>query len=288
MTAQSVSSPGDAAHHTRHDDVTINTPHMPVTRALRDIRNGALLFHVWGTLAWSDIRRRYKRSVLGPIWITLSLAIFVGALGYLYAHLFNRDLTVYMPHLTVGYICWTLLSQLVDSGARCFISGEGIVKQLNVPVSVHAYRIVWSSLLTSAHHVVVYVIVAIAFAITPTLYSLMIIPGLALIVLTGVPIALLLGTISARFRDLPLVLQSIMRIMLFLTPVIWQPELVSRRAIFLTWNPLYHYIELIRSPLLNTPFNPFHWQFAMMFTLASWIIALAVFIRFRARIAYWL
>src|SRR5262249_35858658 len=117
---------------------------------------------------------------------------------------------------------------------------------------------------------------------------LLVIPGLVLIVLTGAWVVLLLGLICARFRDIPEIVRSVMRVVFFLTPVIWQPDLVSRRAVFLTTNPFYHYIELLRGPLLNKPFDPLHWYVAGALTIGGWIVTLALYQRFRQRIAYWL
>lgn len=288
MSSDFAATSHNARRRKPHADLQVSVARRPFARALQDLWQGLLAYRVWGVLGWTDVRRRYRRSLLGPLWITLSLAVFVGALGFLYAELFDRALPVYLPHLTAGYICWLLIGQLIDSGARCFVNGEGILKQLSVPVSVHAYRAVWAALLTSAHHVIIFVLVAAIFAVTPTLYSLLAIAGLLLIVLTAIPLALLIGTIAARFRDVPIMIQSVMRIMLFLTPVIWMADLVPRRAIFLTWNPFYHFIEVVRAPLLGTPFDPLHWQFTAACAALAWVAALVVFSRFRARIAYWL
>jgi len=259
-----------------------------LSRALKDLWDGLLLYRLWGVLGWSDIRQQYKRSTFGPLWITLSMALFIVILGILYAYLFRRDLAVYMPHLTLGYILWTAISTFVESGTRSFIGADGIIKQLFAPLSVHAYRLAWVNLLTLAHHAVIFVGVAIYFSIAPSLKWLLVIPGLLLVTLTGVWVTLLLGMVSARFRDIPQLIGSVMRVMFFLTPVIWQADLVPHRAVFLTANPFYHYIELIRGPLLNKPIDPLHWQVAIAVTVIGWIVTIFVFRTFRARIAYWL
>lgn len=85
-----------------------------------------------------------------------------------------------------------------------------------------------------------------------------------------------------------MLVQSVTRVMLFLTPVIWMADLMPRRAIFLTWNPFYHYIEIVRAPLLERPFDPLHWQVAIGGTLIGWVVTLAIYTRFRPRIPYWL
>jgi ABC-type polysaccharide/polyol phosphate export permease len=265
-----------------------STAGSPLQRALDDLWQGLLLYRFWGLLAWKDVRRHYRRSTLGPLWITFSMAIFIGLLGILYAQLFNRPLAIYIPHLTVGYTIWTMISSFVERGSKCFTAAEGIIKQTCAPLSVHAYRVVGLDIITFAHHAVLFIPVAIIFSVTPQPQWLLAIPGLILIVLTGTWVALLLGLICTRFRDIPEMIKSVMRVMFFLTPVIWHPDLVSRRAIFLTANPFYHYIELVRGPLLNKPIDPLHWYVAGAITFGGWLVTIAVYQRLRFRIPYWL
>ena len=54
------------------------------TLALLDLSQGARAHHLWYLLAWQDIRRLYRRSVLGPFWLTISMGALVGVLGTLY------------------------------------------------------------------------------------------------------------------------------------------------------------------------------------------------------------
>ena len=272
----------------RHTKIVVNTAASPTKRALMDLWTGLLQFNLWGLLGWADVRNQYRRSTLGPLWITLSTGIFVATLGLLYAGLFDRALEHYVPHLAIGYIIWGMIATFIESGAKCFISAERIIKQLAAPLSVHVYRLMWSTLLTVAHHAIIFVIVAMVFQITPTMQWLLVIPGFLLIFATGMWVILFLGMLSARFRDVPQIVQSAVRVLFFLTPVIWMPETNAERAAFLTVNPFYHYIELVRAPLLNQPIDPLHWQVAGAITLVGWIFTLIVYRRFRPRVAYWL
>ena len=56
----------------------------------KDILTGMCSLRIWGTLGWHDIKQRYRRSVLGPFWFTLSTAIMVGVLGALYSSILNQ------------------------------------------------------------------------------------------------------------------------------------------------------------------------------------------------------
>ena len=86
--------------------------------ARKDLVAGWRSRELWGHLGWQDIRQRYRRSVLGPIWITISMAVTAIALGILYAGLFGNDLSVQLPYILVGFIVWALHQRLHHRGRR--------------------------------------------------------------------------------------------------------------------------------------------------------------------------
>ncbi len=74
--------------------------------AFSDLRNGLALWPLWVQLGWNDILQRYRRSMLGPFWLTASMAIMVISLGVLYAELFNTPIHDFLPYLCVGCLCF--------------------------------------------------------------------------------------------------------------------------------------------------------------------------------------
>ena len=66
-------------------------------RAIDDIANGIRERELWGHLGWQDIKQRYRRSVIGPLWITVSMAITAVGLGPLYAVLFDQNVPTFLP-----------------------------------------------------------------------------------------------------------------------------------------------------------------------------------------------
>jgi ABC-type polysaccharide/polyol phosphate export permease len=51
--------------------------------AMKDIKQGVFIsLPIWNMLAWQDIKQRYRRSVIGPFWLTISTAIMVFSLGF--------------------------------------------------------------------------------------------------------------------------------------------------------------------------------------------------------------
>ena len=255
--------------------------------ALQDVVEGACAFRLWGMLGWQDIRQRYRRSTLGPFWLTISMGALVGGLGVLYAGLFRMDVADYLPFVAAGLIIWGLLSGLITEGCAAFIGAEGIIKQVNLPLSVHVYRVVWRNLIVFAHNVAIYVAAAVIFSIQPGWTGLLVLPGLALLCLNGVWMGLLFGLVSARFRDVPQIVASVVQVAFFLTPIIWKPELLPDRAFVLELNPFFHLVELVRAPSLGQAPGLVSWFAAAGITLGGWLVTLLMYRRYRWRIAYW-
>ena len=254
---------------------------------LLDIVQGGRMYYLWGLLGWQDIRRRYRRSVLGPFWLTISMGVLVGAMGTLYGALLKIGVEDYLPFLAAGFIVWSLISGLIVDGCAAFTDAERIIKQAALPASVHVYRVAWRNLIIFAHNVVIFAVVAVIFSISPGWAGLAALPGLLLICLNGVWIGLMLGLVSARFRDIPQMVASVVQVMFFLTPIIWKPELLPERTPVLDFNPFYHLVEIVRAPMLGRYPAPASWLGMLAMALGGWLLTLLVYRRYRWRLAYW-
>src|SRR5882757_5694563 len=103
--------------------------------ALRDIVDGAAAVPIWGRLGWQEVKRRYRRTVFGPFWSTLSLAIFICSLGFVWADLWGQDPSSYLPFLSGGLLAWTLVATIVNEGCLVFTANEGLLKQLKISLT---------------------------------------------------------------------------------------------------------------------------------------------------------
>ena len=149
------------------------------------------------------------------------------------------------------------------------------------------YRKVWAEFIILAHNSAVYVVVAVVFAIWPGAAGLLVLPGLVLIALNAIWVGLLFGMVGARFRDVPQIVTSLMRVAFFLTPVIWKPEMLGARVGLVDLNPFYHFIELLRAPLQGQVPAALTWAVVVGVTIAGWLVTYLFFRRFRHRIPYW-
>lgn len=256
--------------------------------AIGDLVAGSFKWRLWGSMGWQDIKLRYRRSVLGPFWLTLSMAILVGTLGFLYGTLFGIPVGDYLPFLALGFLAWGLISGVIHDGCGVFINSHHFIMQVKLPYSVYVYRALWRNLIIFAHNFVVYIAVAIWFNIWAGAVGLMVIPGLILVSVNAIWVGLLFGLICTRFRDVPTIIASLLQVAFFLTPIIWKPELLGNRMMVVNFNPFYHFTELIRAPLLGQMPTLGTWIATLTVTVVGWGVTLCFYQRFRSRIPYWL
>ena len=256
-------------------------------RALEDLATGFARWRLAAALARLDIRNRYRGSVLGPFWLSLSTAIMVVALGLLYSTLFKLPLADYLPFLAVSLIIWNLVAQVAGDACTSLTSAEGIIRQLPLPYTVHALRCVFRNAVIAAHSLPLILVVFLVFGQMPGPEAVLALPGLLLLAVNAFAVALFLGMLCARFRDIPPIVANVVQLAFFLSPVIWEPELLGERARWLPLNPFYTIMETIRGPLLEGGVPPLIWASALGFTLLNCAVAFAFFVRFRGRIAFW-
>ncbi|MBR0823513.1 ABC transporter permease [Bradyrhizobium liaoningense] len=256
--------------------------------AIADLRDGFAAWRLWGRMGWNDILQRYRRSLLGPFWLTASTAIMVVALGFLYAELFKTPIRNFLPFLCTGLLVWNLLATFLSEGGIIFTAAESYIKQVRLPYSIYVYRSSWSKIIIFAHNFVIYFGVVTYFGIWPGATALLAIPGLILLVLNGTLATIYIGILSARFRDIPPLINSVVQLIFFVTPIMWKPELLHRRVYIADINPFFHLIEIVRTPLLGNVPDLKNYLAALLITAINLGLAGLVFTRFRSRIAYWI
>ena len=245
------------------------------TRARGDLVDGFRRRELWLHLGWQDIKQRYRRSVLGPFWITIATGTTAVAMGGLYSKLFHLDLSVHLPYVTLGLIIWNLINAAILEGADVFVANEGLIKQLPTPLSVHVYRLVWRQMILFAHNIVIYLVVAIIFPKPWSWADLSVIPALGLIVLNCIWVSLCFGILATRYRDIGPLLFSIVQLLFFMTPIIWNDDTLrqqgaGRWASIVELNPLLHYLDIVRAPLLGAHQELRHWAVVLVLTAVGW------------------
>jgi len=255
--------------------------------ALRDLVEGAMRPNLWAGLAKYDIQQRFRRSMLGPLWITLSMGIMIATLALVFGALFSQPLEILLPYLAAGLITWGLITGVVTEAGTAFTTAEGFIRNVPMSLSVHIYRMVARNVGIWMFNMVIFVAVWLIFVHRPTVQMLLVVPGLLMLFLNLLWVAVIISTVSTRYRDIPQVTAALTQVIFFVTPIFWSVELLPNRPAFVDWNPVYHLIEIVRAPLLGTAPHAASWGVAIGLLVLGVPFAIAVYRRGFPRIPYW-
>ncbi|MBR7654811.1 ABC transporter permease [Brucella oryzae] len=271
-------------------EAVIVEPTKGVKVALRDISEALLKYRLALIFGWQDVAQRYRRSRVGAFWLTLNMAVFIGALGLIFGTLFQSEMREFLPYLCAGVITWGFISTCLSEGCTTFTSSDGIILQVRMPLFTHVMRAVWRNVIIFAHNIVIFPVLLLILGKMISFSALWAIPGFLLLCLNLSWMMLILATLCARFRDMTQVVTNILQVLFYATPIMWMvkilPDHVSRA--FIELNPFYHFIELVRAPLFGSPPSLLDWIFGVACAIIGWIVAVVFFGRYRWRVAYWL
>jgi ABC-type polysaccharide/polyol phosphate export permease len=252
-----------------------------------DLCQSARLWRLVAFMAWSDVRARYRRSVLGPLWITLGTAIGVVGLGYIWSALFKVDRAEFIPLLTGGLILWQFISNSIMESSGVFIRHASIIRNLDLPMAIYPAQMLLRQLINLAHNIPLFFIVMLIMGRPLPATTFLVLPGLLLVIANLYWIALLIGMLGARFRDLEYIINMTMPILMFFTPVLYKSSALPFDHAYMLLNPLADMIEIVRRPLLGTPPQLWIYVVNMGFLALGGGLTVLFFGAKRSRIAFW-
>jgi ABC-type polysaccharide/polyol phosphate export permease len=242
-------------------------------------------------LAWADIKLRYRRTKLGPFWMTLNTAFMIFSVGMVWGVIFHMPMVEYLPYFAVGMVIWNFVSATLVEGCRVFLDAHQIIKSVPNPAIMYVWRLMTRQAICLAHNVVFLAFLWAAMARPLHLGALAAIPGLALLAMSLLGAVLTLGTACARFRDIPQFVTSIVQVLFLVTPIIWSPgrmAIGTLPSVMFAANPLYNLIEVIRAPLLGHETTVMNWIVASLSAGLMFAFGVMFHGRFAKRIPYWL
>jgi lipopolysaccharide transport system permease protein len=256
--------------------------------AIHDFQYAFKHWRIWTLLGWQDIKLRYRRSYLGPFWITISMMVLIYSMGFLYGKLFHMELKHYFPHIAIGMIVWGLINMLVSETSEIFSQSANIIRQIKLAYTVHIMRVLVRNIIVFLHNVLALVplIVFLPIPITPAFFWW--IPGIIILSLNGMIYGLILAMLGARYQDIKPIITNLMQVCFFLTPIMWMPSsLPSSYGKLIQFNPFFHFINILREPITNgqCPTNSFIACILMFFIGLFGVFLL--FPKHRHRIVYW-
>jgi ABC-2 type transport system permease protein len=257
--------------------------------ALGDLTEGLRRWRSWSYLAVESLKNQYRRTVIGPWWLTIQTAAYVAGLAVLFGAIFHQPLREFVPYVAGGFIGFTFLAGLTRTGAEIFVNNSSVMRSTRQPLSMLVLKAVAVELLLFAHNMIIVVGFLVMGLVPLSLPLLLVIPAVLVAIVNGIAVGLWLGPTVARFRDVGPFVNSILQVMIFFTPIFWRVDSLhaDSRTALVGWNPFTYLLDLFRDPLLGGS-----WQLSTLvgsglITLTNVVLAVVVFSRTRSRLPYW-
>ncbi len=245
-------------------------------------------FPLAASLAGQDILARYRGSVLGPWWITITMGALVLGIGISYSELFHVAVRELLPYVAMGLVFWGFISSNISEGGEAFVAGGAILRQSALPLPLFVIRCMLRNLINLAHHMVIVVGVLLWFQIFPGIGILWSLVGLLVVVVNLTWLSLALAMVSARFRDVPQIVTAVLQFIFFLSPIFWQPSGGLVRSPLVTKNPFYFGVQLVREPLLKGTIHFEYLSALLSLGAVGWVATLMLYNQTRRRVVHYL
>lgn len=254
-----------------------------------DLIDGLKRWKVWTNLAWSAINARYGRTVIGVAWNVVSFTLFCLAIIFIFGALSKSDENDFGPHVVIGFLIFSYISSLINSACMVFTSNGSWLKGMRLPYGLFIYKgILQNTIIFIFNLLTAFIILLVFFDLKVSMTQWLLIPSFLIILLNSIAIYMLFGTLSVRYRDFIHLIQTIMRFSFFVTPIMWKAEDIGVRGFVAKYNPLTHFIDIVRIPILYGEPALQSWTVVLVITVVICILALVVFVKYRKQIIYWL
>lgn len=248
------------------------------------------------SIAWQlarlDILRRYTATMLGMVWAILAPLLMSAVIGVVFSRLFGQKLDEFLPYLFLNLTLWAFFAASIDAGAIAFLAAEGYIKQIaRVSFWTYPLRMVLAAFFTLLLGLLAVSVVLLLFGGRVTMTWLLIIPGLAAWLVFGFAVCTLSAVLNTWVRDFQHLQAVGVQALFYATPVMFPAALLVQHGLgwFLTFNPLYHLMMLVRVPMLNNDVPELSHYLASAIVLIVLLTAAIVAMRWaRDRLVFWL
>jgi ABC-type polysaccharide/polyol phosphate export permease len=259
-----------------------------IRRCLSDIGNTmGMAENVW-LLALEDTQDRYRRSALGPLWMTLSLGVGAAALGFLYAKVLRQPVQDYIPFITATLFVWLFFVASINESTSAFVAGGPMIKNSDQPLYLHLMRVLVRNIIVLLHTLPVLVIVLVYFQLFMEVRIWEALFGVFLLVFNLNWLCLIFALLGARFRDVSYVVGYVLQFFMFVSPIFWSPAMLESAGWFVDLNPVFHWIVVSREPILGNPIPMGSVVFCLVSGIVGSLAAMLAFAGSRNRIAFWI
>ena len=258
-----------------------------INTALSDLKKGIANYDAWVYFAINDLKQKFRRSVLGPFWITLNMCILIVTIGIVFSNLFNQNIWQTLPYIALGIMIWGFISTTLNESAVSLIEAGPFIRSIPLPICHHLFRVIMRNIIILGFNFTIYMLMVVANVLELGYTILLFVPSLLLLLITLTNISIIFAIISARYRDLPQIISNLLQIMFYFTPIFWTVDRFANNSKLITCNPFYYLIDILRSPLLGIVPSLNNYIICICMCLLTMIIALTLYSRTYSKIVYW-
>jgi ABC-type polysaccharide/polyol phosphate export permease len=260
---------------------------VPAT-TFEDLRQAALAWRLWHSLAWNDVKQQFKRSRLGILWAPLLTGIHITVLTFIFSFINGADAEEFAFHVGAGYIIWRFMSELMLEGTRLFVRAEQMLRNSIIPRSLFVFRLVQRQIIQLLLNLTLLPLIFLRFWRAPGPEAIFLLVSFPILLLTAPAVGLLTGLLGLRLPDLGQLVAVMIRISFYATPIFWLPERLGPYAYLVWFNPFYHFVQLVRLPIQGEWPDVISLGVALAIAVSAWLAAILLYRAWRAKISYWL
>jgi ABC-type polysaccharide/polyol phosphate export permease len=255
---------------------------------LREIWKSIFAWKIWVSIGVEDVVGKYRRTILGPLWIVLGQCAYIFGIFLIHRSLQGGDNNNYLTFLSISLPLWTMITGFMNEGCNSFLRSKGYIESYPLPLPIYIIRTVVSNVVTFLHLLPIYVVLAIITHTPANLGAVMAIPGFILSIVFGLGAGLGLASLTARFRDIGAAVAAVMLLLFVVSPVFWEPSEPQKANLVVKLNPFYYLLEVARNPLLGMHVTPGVWAMAVLISLGTLVSGTVVYCVMRPTVVYWL
>jgi lipopolysaccharide transport system permease protein len=241
----------------------------------------------WRALAAGDIRSKYRRTMLGPWWITATNALTALIMGLVAGRFLGADMKTYLPHFMVSMTIWSFISSCISESCTTMISAGGMIKAVNMPLLIHVMRMVHRNLIIFLHNIAVIPLIWLFYPWPIGPQTLLCVVGLVIVYVFAVSSSVIVSMVCVRYRDVPPVMQSVLQLLFFVSPIIWEPSHIKGGDLVVAINPIAYLLDVTRDPVMGSASNLTNWAGALVVVGLITAAMAYIYTRYRSRVVYW-
>ena len=257
-------------------------------KAVLDLAKGVRLWPVWLALATTDIKLRYRRTLVGPLWLPIASLVTTALLGLVFSTLFSMDVRAYFPYLAAGLSIWFFIATTLSDSVTLLVQAKGVAQQIKFPVSFHIFRRVATNSVLFLHNFLSFVAIALFVRVSVTPALVTVLPAALMLLFFAIWVSFILSIVCLRYRDLGPIMGIVLGLLPLITPIYYRSEMLAQHRWLYLLNPLHHLIHIMRAPLIGEPISLYSWTVVIVLNIVGASVAFALFVRFRRRIPYWM